>query len=252
MSDLSVPNGLDDAIEEIIYEEKCISEFARQHVLFNPVTRQAVPVNCKSWRCPKHGPSWQHKWKVIVSRETAVNPVNKLITLTCASQATPAQLINARRSFFRAIRSKYGQFEYFSVLEFTTESRLPHLHILARGKYIRQSVISDYWRVSTHSAGIKASYVVHIAKPKDQIAASHYALSYALNGTAKGQDIPADWSGRKITYSKGFFASASTADIWKSYIRETFGSATDTDVWYMMEKTRATTCIDILDGSGYD
>ena len=216
-------------------------------MLFNPVTRQAIPINCKSWRCPKHGPSWQHKWQVIVSRETTANPVNKLITLTCASQATPLQLINARRYFFRKVRQHYGKFEYFSVLEFTTVSRLPHLHILARGKYVRQSVISDYWREATSSAGIKTSYVVHIAKPRSQKAASVYALSYALNGTAKGQDIPADWTGRKITYSRGFFSSGTTAEIWRDYIRETFGDSATQDVWYMMPIAVAATQIDLLD-----
>jgi hypothetical protein len=215
---------LDDAIDEQLEEEVCISRYARTHVLFNTRTREVVPMNCKSWRCPKHRSSWKHRWTVIVSRETAINPVNKLCTLTCASQATPEQLVMARQLFFRAIRKEYGSFEYFSVLEFTSKTRLPHLHMLARGLYIPQKLFSDKWASATFDAGITRSPVVWIEAPHSQKAASVYALSYAISGENKGQEIPVSWKGRKISYSRKFFAKNSARGHWQDYIRELYGN----------------------------
>lgn len=215
---------LDEALSEQIDEEECISRYARTHVLFNTSTREVVPMNCKSWRCPKHRNSWKHRWTVIVSRETAINPVNKLVTLTCAGQAAPEQLTLARQLFFRNIRKEYGSFEYFSVLEFTSKTRLPHLHLLARGLFIPQKLLSDIWASATFSAGIARSSVVWIEAPKSQQSASVYALSYAISGQDKGQEIPKSWRGRKISYSRGFFIASPAKEHWLSYIRELYGN----------------------------
>lgn len=216
---------LDDVLTEQLEEEECISRYARSHVLFNTRTREVVPMNCKSWRCPKHRNSWKHRWTVIVSRETSINPINKLVTLTCASQASPEQLTLARQNLFRAIRKEYGDFEYFSVLEFTSKSRLPHLHLLGRGLYIRQSRLSDLWASATFSAGFDRSPVVWIEAPHSQKSASVYALSYAVNGESKGQEIPKSWRGRKISYSRGFFTVCTAREHWHRYIAELYGSS---------------------------
>lgn len=208
--------------EKIDNGEVCIYEYNRTHTLFCAETGEMRDLSCKSWRCPKHRGKWKHRWYTVVSRELELFPVDKLITLTCAGQASPGQLCKARQLFFRRVREKYGTFEYLSVLEFTSKTRLPHLHILARGRYIRQRYLSDFWRYSTVAADIKESYIVYIEKPRNQDFAAFYALSYALSGTEKGQDIPLDWTGRKITYSAGFFHKP-TAEIWEDYISETFG-----------------------------
>jgi hypothetical protein len=227
---------LDDAIDEQLEEEVCISRYARTHVLFNTRTREVVPMNCKSWRCPKHRSSWKHRWTVIVSRETAINPVNKLVTLTCASKATPAQLVLARQHLFRAIRKEYGSFEYFSVLEFTSKTRLPHLHILGRGLFIPHRELSDLWVKATLAASIGRSPVVWIEAPKSQQSASVYALSYAVSGEWKGQDIPLDWKGRKISYSRKFFLECTARQHWLRYIYETYGDSQDT-VWATLSRS---------------
>lgn len=227
---------LDDVITEQIEEEECISRYARSHVLFNTRTREVVPMNCKSWRCPKHRNSWKHRWTVIVSRETSINPVNKLVTLTCASQATPGQLVLARQNFFRAIRKEYGSFEYFSVLEFTSKSRLPHLHLLGRGLYIPQRDLSNLWANATESAHIDRSPVVWIETPHSQKSASVYALSYAVNGESKGQEIPKDWRGRKISYSRQFFTVCSARQHWQSYIHELYGNSLSTE-WTTLSRS---------------
>ena len=226
---------LDDVLTEQIEEEECISRYARTHVLFNVHTREVVPMNCKSWRCPKHRSSWKHRWTVIVSRETSINPVNKLVTLTCAERATPAQLVLARQNLFRAIRKEYGSFEYFSVLEFTSKTRLPHLHILGRGLFIPQRELSYLWGKATASAGFKRSEIVWIEAPKSQQSASVYALSYAISGETKNQDIPLDWHGRKISYSRGFFIECTARQHWARYIQDTYGTSSD-GVWTTLSR----------------
>lgn len=211
--------------EKIDNGEVCIYEYNRTHTLFCAETGEMRDLSCKSWRCPKHRGKWKHRWYTVVHQELKNYPVDKLLTLTCASEATPHQLCVARQLFFRAVRAKYGSFEYLSVLEFTSKTRLPHLHILARGRYIRQKFISHMWEKATVGSGIRASPVVYISKPKNQDFAAFYALSYALSGVEKGQDLPMDWKGRKITYSAGFFHK-STSELWKEYIVETFGEDT--------------------------
>lgn len=220
---------LDDVLTEQIEEEECISRYARTHVLFNVRTREVAPMNCKSWRCPKHRNSWKHRWTVIVSRETSINPVNKLVTLTCASEASPEQLTLARQNLFRAIRKEFGSFEYFSVLEFTSKTRLPHLHLLGRGLFIPQRELSTLWGRATQASGIKRSDIVWIEAPHSQQSASVYALSYAVSGESKGQDIPKSWKGRKISYSRQFFTVCSAKQHWYSYIQETYGNSKATE-----------------------
>jgi hypothetical protein len=213
---------LSEAVNELLEESQCISQYATNHRLFSTSTGEFREVNCKSWKCPKHRKSWLWKQKTIVTRELLHNPINKIITLTLAEKCSPEQLNLARQLLCRDLRKDNNEFQYLSVLEFTSKTRLPHLHILARSCYIPQKQLSDLWRKATTASKILASPIVYIEAPRDQAAASIYALSYALDGYNKRQDIPKDWKGRKISYSKKFF-SKSTKEIWKEALTEIYG-----------------------------
>lgn len=226
---------LETALDETIQEETCRSGWAGSHLLLNRETGQVLEINCKSWRCPKHRKKWLMKWRVVVSRELKVNPVNKLITLTCASDCTPEQLTLARQLLCRDLRKEFEYFDYLSVLEFTSKTRLPHLHLMARCDYIPQNLLSEMWSKATKSAGIKASPIVYIEAPRSQDAAAVYALSYALSGHEKGQDIPDEWHGRKISYSKGFFKAGTVKEHWISWIKETFEEPEDAE-WEVISR----------------
>jgi hypothetical protein len=230
-------NTLDhpDAIDELLEANTCISPWAAGHAMLNIATGEVREINCKSWKCPKHRSKWVHRWKTVVSRETELTPVDRLITLTLASTCTPAQLARAKQLLFRALRRKYGQFEYLAVLEFTSRTRLPHLHILARSLFIPQRELSHLWKKSSTSAGIKPSPVVYIEAPRSQAAAAVYAVSYALDGYNKKQDIPMDWKGRKITYSRHFFEAKSARRHWLDWIEETFGPPDLAANWIILE-----------------
>lgn len=208
----------------------CRSAWAQSHYLIDLSTGQTSEINCKSWRCPKHQHSWKHKWQTVLTRDLALKPVDRLVTLTCASKATCEQLVAARRSLCRDLRRLNGPFEYFSVLEFTTKSRLPHMHMLVRGVYIEHWELSCLWEIASIRAGFKRSYITYIEKPRSQTGSAHYALKYALSGAEKDQSIPDDWRGRKITYSKGFFQKR-VEDHWREYIEEFFGPPDPDQNW---------------------
>lgn len=199
----------------------CYYEYNRNHVLISP-DGTISELNCKSWRCPRHRGNWKFRWWLTISREVAVRPINKLITLTLSERCSPRQLRRSREYLCEYIRQLYGEFSYLYVLEFTVSSRLPHLHMIARAKYIKQSILSDIWDLSCREAGIKSSPVVYIEKPRNQGAGATYALKYAFNGDEKNQSIPDTWKGRKVGYSRNFFAKP-RIEYWNDYIREKYG-----------------------------
>lgn len=222
----------DEELADIPELWDCRSTYARTHVLFNKVTGEVLEINCKSWRCNRHRRKWLYKWRIVVGRELAINPVNKLITLTLAETCYPEQLNLARQLFCREVRKNYEDFDYLSILEFTSQSRLPHLHLMARAAYLPQADISAMWAKATDQAHIKPSPVVWIAAPYSQDAAAQYALSYALDGHSKHQDIPDTWRGRKISYSRNFFQAASVREHWLAWIRANFGETKEeSDAW---------------------
>jgi hypothetical protein len=193
------------------------SRFARERFLFNPVSRETLPLNCKSWRCEVHQKNWLHKWRAVVSWQLARKPVDRLVTLTFAANCKPAQMVTAKKLLLEDLRRLYGKVEYLSVLEFTTIARLPHLHMLWYAAFVPQDELSFLWARATLLSGLRASPVVYIEKPRSQDGSAFYALKYALSGAEKGQAIPDDWDGRKVTYSDGFFEQ-SVAKIWKEII----------------------------------
>jgi hypothetical protein len=213
----------DEELADIPELFDCRSTYARTHVLFNKITGEVLEMNCKSWRCNRHRQKWLYKWRIVVTRELVVNPVNKLITLTLAEDCFPEKLNLARQLFCREVRANYENFDYLSILEFTSRTRLPHLHLLARASFLPQRFVSETWQKATSAASIKPSPVVWIEAPHTQEAAAQYALSYALDGHSKHQDIPDHWRGRKISYSRQFFRYASVREHWLAWIREKFG-----------------------------
>lgn len=200
--------------------EVCYYEYNRNHVLISK-NGTISELNCKSWRCPRHRGNWKYRWYVTISREVANFPIDKLITLTLSERCTPKQLRRAREYLCEYIRFLYGRFSYLYVLEFTSSTRLPHLHMIARSKYIQQSILSDLWDLSCREAGIKSSPIVYIEAPHNQFAGATYALKYALSGDSKDQSIPNSWKGRKVGYSRDFFHKP-RADYWKEYIESKY------------------------------
>jgi hypothetical protein len=229
----------------------CRSEYAKAHYLINRITGEKIAINCKSWRCPVHKKNWLQKWRAVCSWQLEQKPVDRLATLTTAERCNPADLALARQYLFADLRSFYGSIEYFAVLEFTTKTRLPHLHLLLYGCYIEQAHLSGLWFKATHFTGIKPAYIVYVEKPRSQNGSALYALKYAINPDKDNQDIPEDWRGRKVTYSDNFF-SKPVAAIWKELLTQWLEkkgiSASESGSWYVakelseLEETFLTEC----------
>lgn len=215
----------------------CRSRFARERFLYNPVSRETMEVNCKSWRCEVHQGKWLHKWRAVVSWQLVRKPVDRLVTLTFAENCKPYQMIAAKKHLLEDLRLLYGKIEYLSVLEFTTETRLPHLHMLWYSAFVPQEELSHLWARATILARIRASNIVYIEKPRSQDGSAFYALKYALSGAEKGQAIPDDWDGRKITYSNEFFEK-SVAAIWREIIENWLGDKEQVGQWELRDRLK--------------
>ena len=210
-------------------KKQCRYKYAREHAWVNQ-DGKTQSMNCKSWRCEIHAAAWSHKWKIILARECAAHPIDRLVTLTLTEDCLPSELVLMRKYLFRDLRNKYGDIQYFYSLEFTTKTTLPHFHCLFRGQYIPQQELSAAWEKATKGFLARPASIVWIEKPRNDDVAAWYLLDYDLS-TQKNQDIPDSFLGRKIGYSKGFFKSGTTKDIWEAYIAEKYPP--DHNIWVL-------------------
>jgi len=105
-----------------------------------------VPLTCDRWDCPRCGPRKAKRWlaKLLSARPT------RHIVVTCRPGAAPdpdtaATLL--KRTWSRFVdnwRRKGRTCEYAWVLQWQ-KNGWPHLHILQRGSYIPQVLISSYF-----------------------------------------------------------------------------------------------------------
>jgi hypothetical protein len=105
----------------------------------------------------------------------------RFITLTRAPGEKGA-LTLAFAHAVQALRRKGFRFEYLAVPELH-KNGLPHLHILQRGDFIQQSVVSEVWEVATrpwfHGQGSFIVDIRAVAKTDDAIA---YVTKYMTKG----------------------------------------------------------------------
>lgn len=108
------------------------------------------PIRCKRWSCEHCQP---HRRRQLVAKGASGHPTT-FITLTSsdATADTPAEaarvLVSAWRKVRREAMRRYGlkHLPFLAVFEATKTGR-PHLHILARVKWIDQKWLSDRMRV---------------------------------------------------------------------------------------------------------
>jgi len=117
----------------------------------------AVPTFCHRWDCPKCGRDRTRKARA----QAAAGRPQRMITLTTRPRRDMGLEEGARwirkrwTALARKIREEFGPFEYMAFLELH-KSNWPHLHILTRGCYIPQRMLSDWWTKLT------GSFKVHI------------------------------------------------------------------------------------------
>lgn len=103
-----------------------------------------LAMGCRRYDCDICGP---RKRAALARRIVTGNP-NRLITLTCRHEITPAVQYDRMRKllqrFTAKTRNEYGEFEYVKVLE-ECKDGYPHFHILARSEFIPQPWIKANW-----------------------------------------------------------------------------------------------------------
>ena len=96
----------------------------------------------------------------------------RVLTLTTSNEAL-AEGKNIHRSFrllVKRLRRKFGGFEYIGVKEFKGDRE--HLHLVFRGEYMLQALISDMWR------DIHSSPIVYIQAVQSVRGGARYLAKY--------------------------------------------------------------------------
>jgi len=117
-------------------------------------TIRAVTLRCRSWTCPECAP---RRRRELIALAASGRP-ETFITLTCnpAMPGEPYEKARALASAWRTIvrrakkRWRYNKLEYIAVFE-ATKAGWPHLHILARVKWIDQRWLSDQMKALTNA-----------------------------------------------------------------------------------------------------
>lgn len=136
---------------------------------------KAIPLRCRRWNCPDCGP--HNKRRLLRCLKTT--RVDALITLTCArrrysdpdtafkylTRQIPHLIKRLRRAF------PLASIDYFCVWEKTRDG-WPHAHLLLRGPYIPQRLLSRHW------SQLARSPIVDIRAVHQQGDAAHYLAKY--------------------------------------------------------------------------
>lgn len=149
---------------------------------------------CRRWGCNYCGRKKIARYAI---RCEAAKP-NRFLTLTTWSRAYPtprAAFEHGSRQLpelMRRIRNQIGPIDYFRVVE-PHANGYPHWHILARGPYIDQKLLSTWW------AELHSSPIVDVRRP-DKIRSTY---AYVVKYLAKVKFV--QWTTRRVSFSRHFF-----------------------------------------------
>ncbi len=154
-----------------------------------------IQVRCKRWGCRHCGERkvTHFGWKCEDAQP------NRLITLTVSNSLweNPRAAYEGTKGKVTQLavrlRRKFGEFEYFKVLE-VTKLGWPHFHLIVRSPYIPQQVIAGLWKQLT------GAFIVDVRKIRKHRDVYFYVVKYL----AKQRYIP--WTTRRVSWSKNFFA----------------------------------------------
>lgn len=155
-------------------------------------------IRCKRWGCRHCG---ERKVSHFAWRCMDAAP-NRLVTLTISTslwESPRAAYDGTKRMVTQLavrLRRKFGEFEYFKVLE-VTKKGWPHYHLIVRSEYIPQRRISGVW------AELTGATIVDVRQLKKQNDVYFYVMKYLT----KQKYIP--WTNRRVSWSRNFFPASS-------------------------------------------
>lgn len=152
-------------------------------------------MRCRRWRCPRCGPALRNRLVHLVSQQ----PPDSMLTLTVDTKAYANPYDAARRLSWALGRlladirkwAKPAPVEYLAVWE-RTKAGWPHLHVLLRGPFIPQALVSRWWNALTKSP------VVWFTPLHGSRAGARYVTKYLT------KDPDPFAQGRSLRVSRGF------------------------------------------------
>lgn len=119
-------------------------------------------MRCRRWKCPRCGPAMRNRLVHLVEQ----SPPDRMLTLTIDPSLYSSPFHGARRmswAFSRLVAlmrrfSKPEPVEYLAVWE-RTKAGWPHLHVLLRGPFIPQRLVSRWWGSLTGSPVVYFTYL---------------------------------------------------------------------------------------------
>lgn len=177
----------------------CTDKWAVRHKLVHEGTGLVVPMLCGKYNCKYCGPRRVEMWRSLIE----LAEPERFITLTRVGQ-TLHEVGRVATTLVQRLRRRKYQFEYCMTFE-QHKNGYFHIHMLQKGDYIPQKVLSDCLRSATHGF----SYVVDIRRCVPGTAG--YVTKYCTKVLAASEvgSRADDTRARvnRVRYSKGFFPS---------------------------------------------
>lgn len=175
--------------------EPCPDPWAQLHVFYHPETKQSIPARCKKWSCFACAKINYYKADWLL---TAGNP-ERFITLSRAGDS-PTRISLNLKHLVQALRRKGYEFEYAAIVELHRNGQ-PHLHLLQRGDFIPQRVLSKQWRIATSKGyGGLGSSIVDIRAIQDNQNVRGYVLKYLKKTWEADKHDPKSWAALQDKY----------------------------------------------------
>jgi len=205
---------------------------------YNTTTQHVGRMNCKRRNCPICGWYWRHKWRRALIEKSACDQFTKNIkprlalTLTTAQKTDYTQMWLCLKMFWELLRKQYPNLEYWGVVEVNQKHSLIHLHFLLAGyKFIPYDLIRTCWMKAQKQARFNnIAFEERIERIKKN--AEAYFTKYLTKAAGGLKDeIPtkADWGGRHIRYSKGFFGVPVAAMAAAAKFKSTLANSDEID-----------------------
>lgn len=188
----------------------CTDSWAVRHRLIHVDSGLSVPMSCGRYSCEFCGPRRVAVWRDVIELASP----ERFITLSRVG-ATLVEVGRVGTVLVRRLRRLGYKFEYLATFE-QHKNRWFHIHMLQKGDYIPQTVLSDALRTATHGF----SWVVDIRRCNG--AAAGYVTKYVTKALALSEvgSRPDGTRARpnRVRYSRGFFG-APVASI-RQYLRD--------------------------------
>jgi len=163
--------------------------YAAKWRMVNKTTGESHDFDCKSWRCPVHGPKLHWRWL----QRLGFIPWELMLTFTLVPDDRRVARL-AWTALVRWMRAR-GVHTYVRTMEYGSRTGMRHWHALVAGTgYI------DHAQLSKKAEEVGLGPNVWIARVKDKRGAASYLLKYALKALGEYDTRRDGW--RCITASR--------------------------------------------------